>query len=265
MRIGAVSYLNTKPLVHGLPRNEQIQLRFDLPSRLADDLASGSLDVALIPVIEAVSDPEYSVVSDACIACRGPVWSVKLLSRVPLREIRSLSLDEGSRTSAALVQVLLDQNYGLRPELCNFPIGSPPEAMETDAVLVIGDRAMKNWSHTFPYQWDLGEEWLNRTGHPFVFAVWTARRQTNELDWLESTLANARDHGMQHVDEIAVQQAPRHGLTEQQCLDYLKQHLHFTLGPSERAGLQEFLSEAKRLNLIPSISQLKFHDCQAAG
>src|SRR5213595_1790687 len=105
LKVGAVTYLNTKPLVHQLERfAPQIDLRFDLPSCLADDLAAGQLDVALIPSIEYFQDPGYSIVSDACIACRGPVLSVKLFSRVSVPQIQSLALDEGSRTSAALVR-----------------------------------------------------------------------------------------------------------------------------------------------------------------
>ena len=104
MRIGAVSYLNTKPLVYGLADlAPQHELVYDLPSRLADRLAAGALDVALIPSVEYFQRPDYEIVSDACIACRGPVRSVKLLSRVPLESIRTLALDEGSRTSAVLV------------------------------------------------------------------------------------------------------------------------------------------------------------------
>ena len=100
MRIGAVSYLNTKPLIYRLAElAPQHELVLDLPSRLADDLAAGRLDVALIPSVEFFHNPSYTVVSDACIACRGPVRSVKLFSRVPLPEIRTLALDEGSRTS----------------------------------------------------------------------------------------------------------------------------------------------------------------------
>ena len=109
-KIGAVSYLNTKPLVAGL---EDVALDFDvvfdLPSRLADRLSTGELDVALIPVVEAVTNADYTIVSDACIACRGPVWSVKLMSRVAGEQIKTLSLDEGSRTSS---RRHLDRNAG---------------------------------------------------------------------------------------------------------------------------------------------------------
>lgn len=265
MRIGAVSYLNTKPLVHGIPLDDPgIELRFDLPSRLADDLATDKLDVALIPVIESAADPNYIVVSDACIACRGPVWSVKLLSRVSFDQIGSLALDEGSRTSAALVQVLLAKRHSVRPSLSRFPIGSEPHSTDTDAVLVIGDRAMKSWDKEFPYQWDLGEEWLKWTRTPFVFAVWTAREQES-LSWIETALAAARDRGLNDLHAIAATQAPNYGLTTQRCLEYFQRHLHFTLGPAERSGLRMFLHEAKQLELIPSYSELKFHDCQAAG
>ena len=117
-KIGAVSYLNTKPLVAGLERRAtDYELIFDLPSRLADQLARGDLDVALIPVIEAAAHPEYTIVSDACIACHGPVWSVKLFSKVPIAEIKTLALDEGSRTSRALTRIFLANKYGLRTRL----------------------------------------------------------------------------------------------------------------------------------------------------
>src|SRR5687767_13448828 len=116
MRTGAVSYLNTKPLVYGLAElAPQHELAFDLPSRLADDLAAGKLDVELIPSIEFFRRQGYQIVSDACIGCRGPVRSVKLFSRVPLAEIGTLALDEGSRTSVALVRILLQERFGLAP------------------------------------------------------------------------------------------------------------------------------------------------------
>src|ERR1044072_1475060 len=100
IRIGAVNYLNTKPLIYQLEKlAPQAELVLDLPSRLADGLAAERLDVALIPSIEFLQDPSYTIISDACIGCRGPVMSVKLFSRVAPERIRSLALDEGSRRS----------------------------------------------------------------------------------------------------------------------------------------------------------------------
>src|SRR5262245_51673965 len=178
MRIGAVSYLNTKPLVYRLkelaPRHELV---FDLPSRLADELAAGRLDVALIPSIEYFQNPNYTIVSDACIACRGPVRSVKLFSRVPLESIGTLALDEGSRTSVALVQILLREQHGVVPELLPFPIDAAPESISADALLMIGDRAMRRPRGQFAIELDLGDAWRRWSGLPFVFAMWVARQE----------------------------------------------------------------------------------------
>ena len=246
VQVGAVSYLNTKPLVYQLASlAPQAELVFDLPSRLADALETGRLDVALIPSIEYLRNPSYAIVSDACIGCRGPVLSVKLLSRTPIRRIRTLALDEGSRTSAALVRILLKQRYGLAPEWTPLPIGVDPEQSRADAVLLIGDRAIHPPADSFAEQWDLGEEWRRWSGLPFVFAMWTARRGS-DLTGLEEALASARDHGIAHLAEIAQAEAAGVGLTVDECLAYFRDYLHFYLGPDERRGLELFGRCAKR-------------------
>jgi chorismate dehydratase len=260
MRIGAVSYLNTKPLVFGLSElAPQHELVFDLPSRLADRLAAGQLDVALIPSAEYFRNPDYTIVSDACIGCRGPVRSVKLLSRVPPEQIRTLALDEGSRTSAALVQILLRERFGLSPELVPFPIDAAPESIAADALLMIGDRAMHPPAGEYIAEWDLGDVWCRWAELPFVFAMWVARggegtetrgRGTGlELAELADVLNHARDRGVAHVEQIAREEHARYGLTYEDCLTYLRDHLHFTLGPRERAGLAMFREYVTRLGL----------------
>ncbi|MBC7854483.1 MAG: menaquinone biosynthesis protein [Pirellulaceae bacterium] len=254
MRIGAVSYLNTKPLVHGLaefaPRAEVV---FDLPSRLADELAAGKLDVALIPSVEYFQNPDYTIISDACIGCRGPVLSVKLLSRVPMDKIRTLAMDEGSRTSVALVRILLKERYGLSPRLLPFPLGVAAEKVDSDAVLMIGDRAMHPPSG-FSQQWDLGDEWCRWAELPFVFAMWVARRESlSELGEIEMALSRARDAGVAQLEEIAMRESASVGLTDEQCLSYLRDNLYFFLGPSEQRGLQLFRQHAMRLGLAPVV------------
>jgi len=252
MRIGAVSYLNTKPLVYRLselaPRAELV---FDLPSRLADDLAAGKLDVALIPSVEYFQNPEYAIVSDACIGCRGPVLSVKLLSRVPMDKIRALALDEGSRTSIALVRILLQERFGLAPKLLPFPLGAPAEQVDADAVLMIGDRAMHPPAG-FSHEWDLGDEWCRWAELPFVFAMWVARKEiAAELGEIEAALSRARDEGVAHLEQIARTESASVGLTNEQCLSYLRDNLYFHLGPRERRGLELFREHAVRLGLAP--------------
>lgn len=254
IRIGAVSYLNTRPLVFGLAeRLPCADLIYDLPSRLADRLAAGTLDVALIPSVEFFQDPGYSIVSDACIACRGPVWSVKLFSRVPGPAIRTLALDEGSRTSAALVRILLQERFGLTPQLVRLPIDAEPASANADAVLLIGDRAIHTPAGEWSFAWDLGEEWNRWSNLPFVFAMWTARSGIDPglLVEVDVALREARDAGVAHLADIAERDAPAVGLTATSCLHYLRDNLYFHLGTREQRGLGLFYRHAVGLDLAP--------------
>lgn len=271
MRIGAVSYLNTKPLVYGLQQlAPQVKVLFDLPSRLADQLAAGKLDVALIPSIEFFQNPDYTIVSDACIGCRGPVLSVKLLSRVPLAKIRTLALDEGSRTSAALVRILLAERFDLHPELLPFPIAASPESVQADALLMIGDRAMHPPAGSFVETWDLGDEWCRWAELPFVFAMWVARKADtasaeDEQVELAALLSQARDNGVAHLTEIAAREHAAVGLSSEQTLTYLRDNLYFHLGPRELRGLQLYYDRACQLGLAPRGRQLVARDSSFVG
>jgi chorismate dehydratase len=251
IKIGAVTYLNTKPLVYRLgafaPSDD---LRFDLPSRLADDLKAARLDVALIPSIEFFHQPDYSIISDACIACRGPVLSVKLFSRVPAAEIRTLALDEGSRTSAALIRILLKERFDLEPQTEPLPIGASINSTEADAVVLIGDRAIHSPPGRFADVWDLGDQWRRWSGLPFVFAMWVARSGIDAIR-LERPLADARDCGVANLERIAEAEAAPLGLTVPQCLAYLRDNLHFYLGDEERQGLDLFYRKAVEHGLAP--------------
>ena len=265
-KIGAVSYLNTKPLVEGMSQTaDQYELHFDLPSRLADRLSAGELDVALIPVVEAAAaGSQYTIVSDACIACHGPVWSVKLMSRVPGEQIQTLALDEGSRTSCALTRVLLDKKFDTQPQCVRLSIEDDWRDTETDAVLIIGDRAMDAGDMDFPFVWDLGELWNDWTGQPFVFAVWAARAG-QDLEQIASVLGLARDRGLQNLEQISSDNCVGYGLSNDDCLKYLRDYLHFSLGDAEKSGMNLFLDYASQLSLIPNLPNskpLRFYDCQ---
>ncbi len=243
LRIGAVSYLNTRPLIHGLrDRLRGIgSLELNLPSRLAEDLSNGKLDVALIPSAEYFRGLSrgYSIVSDAAIACRGPVWSVRLLSRVPISQIQVLALDVGSRTSAALVQILLCRHAGVRPRTIPLEMEQVPENIDADAILMIGDRAMHPPSGVYHEIIDLGQWWREVTGLPFVFAMWVARPGI-ELGDLESILANSREDGIRNIDSIARAEAGPNGLTVDDLKRYFTDSLHFYLGEPERQALAAF-------------------------
>ncbi|QDU88702.1 Chorismate dehydratase [Pirellulimonas nuda] len=250
MRVGAVRYLNSKPLIHGLAGADGVDLLLDLPSRLADRLARRELDGALIPTIELLADPELMLVSDACVASRGPVRSVKTLFRRPPREVQKVALDEGSRTSAALLRVLLYNRFGIRPECISLPIGSGPESVRADAVLLIGDRAMGADPGQYAEVWDMGAEWRAWTGLPFVFACWAAwSGATREA--LAGVLGRARDAGVASLAQIAEAEAPPLGLLVGDALEYLTHSLHFRIEEEELAAMGRFAAYAAELGLIP--------------
>ncbi len=250
MKVGAVNYLNSKPLIEGLDAN--VDLSLDLPSRLADQMSRGELDIGLIPVVEYLRAQSYSFVPDISISSRGPVLSVTLFSRVPMEAIRSVSLDEGSRTSAALTLILLAKRHRLSPLVRQLPIEVPADDVSTDAVLLIGDRAMKACLPGFPHAWDLGEEWTQWTGLPMVFALW-AVRDGFELDD-DTTMAfhTAKRLGLANVGPIAAREAKMLDLDPGFCRRYLSHIIRYDLGPAELEGLKRFHRHAAELGLAPA-------------
>jgi chorismate dehydratase len=264
VRIGAVQYLNARPLTVALaelaPRAE---ITVDLPSRLADGLAAGRLDVALIPSIEFLRHPDCTIVSDVCIACEGPVKSVMLYGRVPVEKIGSLALDEGSRTSATLARVMLKERFGLTPRLEPLPIGATLSDTAADAVVLIGDRGMVPPKEPFAFVWDLGEQWLRWIGLPFVFAMWIARPNL-ELDGLDALFAAAREEGLQRLESIAKEAYGQIGISYEECLVYLRDHLTFHLGQRQWRALETFCRLAVQHQLAPSGADRVFHDHKIA-
>jgi chorismate dehydratase len=249
IRIGAVNYLNTKPLICDLDElAPQAELVLDLPSRLADRLAAAELDVALIPIIEYFRSGSYTVVPDVSIATRGPVLSVTLFSRVPWADIKRVALDEGSRTSAALTQILLRRRYGVCAEVLPLPLDRHAEDADADAVLLIGDRAMHACLPGFRHAFDLGQEWFDWTGLPFVFAVWAVRPGV-DLGGADRALQEAKRRGLARAGEIAAREAAHLGLDAGFCRRYLQNILCFELGQRELAGLHHYYMLACELGL----------------
>jgi chorismate dehydratase len=292
-RIGAVNYLNSKPLVEGLSELlPGTEIHLDYPSRLADDLTAGHLDVALIPSIEYFRRDDYQIISDACVAAHGAVLSVKLYSRVPWSDVRTLALDEGSRTSATLARILLAERFGISPKLESLPLENRTEDTQADAILLIGDRALLPPKEKFLATWDLGEEWFHWTGLPFVFAMWVAKNRDNldpggengrheprsrsaastatvsnnrgatdvGLDLIETALTKARDHGLADLEAIACREAPLLGLSLPTTYSYLSDNLQYHLGGAERTGLKLFYDLAAGLGLAPEGRRLSFRN-----
>lgn len=264
LRVGAVRYLNAKPLYHRLREFAPgVRLEMEVPSRLAERLAGGDLDVALIPSVEYLRGAAahgYRILAGFAIAARGEVRSVRLFCRVAPERIRRVALDEGSRTSQALALIWLDQAHGLRPEhIEQLPLGTPLVESAADAVLLIGDRAMRRAEGAFHSIVDLGAAWNGVTGLPFVFALWVARAGL-DLGDLPAALDQSRCRGLAEARMIAEEHAPRLGLDADDCEDYLRHVIHYDLGPDELAGLRRFAVLAAQRGLAPGGVDLVFHD-----
>jgi chorismate dehydratase len=251
LRVGAVNYLNTKPLIERLTDfAPTIELSLDLPSALADRLAAGQLDVGLVPVVEFFRGDNYTFVPNVAIGSRGPVLSVTLFSKVPWEEIRTVALDEGSRTSAALTQILLRKRYGVQPVVRPLPIDASADDAVADAVLLIGDRAMRACLPGFRFAYDLGEEWTSWTGLPMVFALWAVRSGV-EPGEAEEAFHKAKEYGLANAGEIAQREAAALGLDPGFCRRYMSNIIRYDLGPVELAGMQKFRELAEELELVP--------------
>jgi chorismate dehydratase len=262
IRVGAVSDLNAKPLYYELGQYApQVRLSMDVPSRLAEQLAAGELDVALIPSVEYFrgAGRGYEIIPGFAIAARGPVRSVKLFSRVPWERVERLALDAASRTSQVLARIWLDARFGVRPpRVEELPLGVSALESTADAVLVIGDRAMRVPHQPFHAVVDLAEAWHQLTGLPFVFALWVARAGV-DLDLLPAALEQSRASGLGHADSLALTHGLRLGLDYATCYDYLTRVLSYDLGEPEIAGLKRFAAMAARLGLAPEGVSLVFH------
>jgi chorismate dehydratase len=208
-------------------------VRFAHPSELARDLANGALDVALVPVFEALRSPGYLAADDVAIACDGAVFSVFLAHRGPLAEVRRIALDPASLTSVKLLCVLLAEFHGLQPEFVAM------DHEESDAMLLIGNQAIDFRTHASGgWQFlDLGAEWKRCTGLPFVFALWLMRLDLPDAPAVAGELRALKRDGVAHIAEIV------HGDREHDAAlatRYLTEHIRFDCGPREKTGLERF-------------------------
>ena len=262
IRVGAVNYLNAKPLYYKLCEfAPDVRLTMEVPSRLAEQLADGELDVALIPSVEYLrgADRGYEIIPGFAIAARGPVRSVKLFSRVPWNRVERLALDAGSRTSQVLARIWLDEKHGVRPpRIEELPLGVSALESTADAVLVIGDRAMRVPNEPFLDVVDLSLAWHQLTSLPFVFALWVARGGV-ELGELPAALEQSRALGLAEAAALARLHGGRLGLDFATCYDYLTRILSYELGEPEIAGLERFAALAAGLGLAPKGVSLVFH------
>lgn len=267
VRIGAVSYLNAKPLVLGFEEGlgaDRVELAFGVPAALAARLAAFDLDVALLPAVELGRIPDLVVVPGLSIASRGAAASVLLVTRKPLDRIQSVALDPESQTSNALVRVLFAEAWGATPEFHPATGDLAASLREHDAVVRIGDKALFEPLPPRCEAVDLGEAWTSRTKLPFVFAVWAARAGAVDRD-LYQMLHASRRRGTAELGRIAESYAWRDRTYPARSYDYLSRRMFYRLGALECRGLERFLGAAHRAGLAPLGPELRWAKFSAAA
>lgn len=241
IKVAAVSYLNTKPLLYGIERSpvmQDIELLLDYPSNLARSLKDGTIDMALLPVAAMPEVPGARIVSNYGIGATENVASVAIFSQVPMEEIETVYLDYQSRSSVRLAQLLLEKHW--KKEVAFKPATEHyiDYINGKSAGVIIGDRALRQLDN-FPYIYDLAEGWIAYTGLPFVFAAWIANKDLPQEFLVAFNEANAL--GLAHIDEVVVEnEFPYYDLKK-----YYTENISYLLDEPKQQGLQRFLEEIK--------------------
>ena len=259
-RVGVVRYINTLPMIGGLGRLEGMTLVPDVPSRLIGRLASGDVDLALCSVVDAVrGEVPAAIVPVGMIGCDGRTLTVRLYSKVPWAQVRSVAADTDSHTSRALAEVILRRRFGASPAFVDFERASGARDPGTDAILMIGDKVIADApaAGTWAHELDLGAAWNEWTGLPFVFAAWLARADADDaararIRTAARVLDHQRRHNRERVDAIVAREAEPHGWPADLAREYLGGLLRFDLDARAREGLARFLAECHALGLVPT-------------
>jgi chorismate dehydratase len=259
IRLGAVSYLNTRPLVYGLEeQSARFELRFDVPAKCAELLHANDVDLGLIPSIEYPGHG-YRIVPGLSIASDGPVASVAIFSKVPTANIRSIALDTSSRTSVALLRVLCARWFEIEPRFMSMPPDLDGMLAGSDAALVIGDNALfADHDAIGVEKVDLGEEWTGMTGLPFVYAFWAGRPAVVSPADI-AALQEARDRGVAATETIGRQCFPDSPDKAARADLYLRENVKYALGESEVAGLRRFYELAAEVGVLAAAEVPRFY------
>jgi chorismate dehydratase len=240
MRVGAVSYLNTKPLLYGLQHHaisESIELIEDYPANLARALEENTIDIGLVPVAVIPKLPEAHIISNYCIGAASPVASVCIFSQVPMESITSVYLDYQSKTSVNLARILL-KNYWKQDVLLLEASSNFMDLIDgSTAAVIIGDRALEKYN-SYAYRYDLAEAWINYTGKPFVFATWVANKPIDEV--FIANFNEANGIGLKNIDTVVEQLS--HKNNSYDLHTYFTKNISYTLDAAKKEGMAQFLS-----------------------
>lgn len=225
------------------PQANSVELSFSVPSLCAEQVERGDVQIGLAPVAE-IARQGLEIVSGVGITCYGAVRSILLFSRVPWNKIGSLAADAGSRTSVLLARVILQERFGVQPNITAQPPILHEMLDKADAALVIGDPALRLEPERLPFaSLDLGEEWRKLTGLPMVFAAW-AGKPGLPLDRLRALTVGSYQFGRERIGDIAEQESGSRHISQELANQYLSHHIRFEIGPKEQEGLEAFLDLA---------------------
>lgn len=251
IRIGAVSYLNAWPLTWTLKDAARWAVRQDVPAVCAALLHTGEVDLGLIPSVEFLQGPDYRFVPGVAIGSRGAIASVAIYTTRDIREVKRLALDTTSRTSVALARVLCARRYRIDPQLVPHRPDLPRMVEDCHAALLIGDRALEADHAALGLQkLDLGLEWTELTGLPFVYAAWTGRPDAVGPGHV-ADLQQAQAEGLRAIESIAAAYGDGDDARARRAAAYLRDNVRYGLGREETAGLQLFLDYAAELGVGP--------------
>ena len=242
IKLTAVNYLNTKPFLFGLIQSgmeDVLEIQKDIPAKCAEKLIQNEVDIALIPVAALVDIKAHYIVSDFCIGCEGAVKTVCLYSNSPIEDINRIYLDVHSRTSVALVKILIN-DYWKKSEMDYKPIYKIGEEIIEDeaALLAIGDKTI-GMEEKYTYIYDLGEVWKDMTGLPFVFAAWVANKKM-EPEFL-ARFNKALAAGLEHIpDLMLLMPETAHGFDLKK---YFEENISYTLDEPKKKALRLFMSK----------------------
>ena len=264
LRVSAISFLNTAPLLwdfqHGAPRAD-FRLEYTVPSACAEQLRAGAADIGIIPVAAYHGIPGLVIIPDVAIATRRTVRSIVLVSKVPMKEIRTVAADTSSRTSVLLARLLFRKWHGGDREFTAMAPDLGAMLAKCDAALLIGDPAL-TISRSQYLIYDLAEEWHRLTGKSFVFAFWGVRREA--LAQAPADLARifqqSRDHGLEpaNLAQLGREWASRVGMSEAAVASYLTENIDYSLDAENLAGMELFFRYAAEAELLPQSRPVEF-------
>ncbi len=263
-KVGAVSYLNTLPLIEGLGKLGDLELKLTAPSGLIDLLLGGEVELALASIIDYQRSPEpLELVPASIIGCDGPTMTVRIFSKIPIEKIRTLHADVDSHTSIALARIILHERAGAMPALVPFDVDehrsgrgeSVAEGAWPESVLIIGDKVITDSppAALYPHQLDLGEAWKQMTGLPFVYATWMRRvgsAENGRLRTIARVLDRQRRHNATRLDWIVGQRATLRGWPREEAQSYLGDLLRYEMTDRHRKAVEDFFDRCAALKII---------------